>query len=85
MSDQLAGVFTADSVEIRLQIDVATALGIPSGANVPLYGVTLRDGWLLAEYRETTGQLTKYLLPPHAVLFVRQVRTTTTLPPPQGG
>ncbi len=85
MSDGLNGVFTTGAVEIRLSAEASAALGIPTSANTPLYAVSLRDGWLLAEYREVDNQLTKYLLPPHAELFVRQVRTNTAPPPPQGG
>lgn len=57
-------------VLIQLTTPTATALGVTG--EVPLVGAILEDGWLLADYRNPDGSVTRYALPPDSVLYVKQ-------------
>lgn len=86
MPDSLAGIFRDDIPVIIRITDTATrtALAI-ADVDIPLRKVTLRDGLILAEHVDGSGNVTKYLLSPH-VCYLRQVQPVTPAPPaPSGG
>lgn len=62
---------TGKAIQARLAPAVSIALGIPD-ADVPLWAAELEHGWLIATYKRADGSLTRYALPPGAVLYVRQ-------------
>ena len=43
---------------------------------VPLWAAQLTEsGWLLGDFRESDGSLTRYAVPPSAVIYVKQAIT----------
>lgn len=71
-------------VLIRLASAAATALNAPG--DIPLVGATMEDGWILADYKNPDGSVTRYALPPDSVLYVKQdlsaEQLSTSLVPP---
>lgn len=61
-------------ISVRLTPAANTALGIPD-ADVALYAAAMDDGWLLADYRDASGNVTRYALPPGSVVYVKQALT----------
>lgn len=72
---------------VRLAPAVASALGLQPNADVELHAATVMGGWLQADYRNGDGSIDRYLLPPDAVLFVKQRQSEaergTDAPPPE--
>lgn len=85
MPDTLAGVFLDTApVLIRLAPAARAALGV-ADADIQLKSATIRDGWLLAIYQDPgNGDVTKYLLPPDQVLYLRQLQPAIPPSPAPG-
>ena len=78
---------TTKPILVRLAAVTATALGLPAATDVQLFACALVDGWLQADFRETNGDITRYVLPSESLLYVKQLQTVaeagSTAPAPQ--
>lgn len=76
--DESAG---AQPIRLRLSSDAVTALNIPD-AELQVKGVKLQGGMLLIDYQANSTTLTRYLLAPSAIRWVRQDVAVSAPPPP---
>lgn len=75
--------FRTDSpIDVRLSAVFRTAVGWPTDSDIPLWAASIEDGWLLADYRESNGDIRRYAIPPEHVIYVRQLHTPSSAPPP---
>jgi len=66
-------IFLQDrTVTVRLSNEATLALGAIVGTEFPLRSLQVLGGYLLAEYQNDADTITRYLLPPGAVMYARQ-------------
>lgn len=73
---------TENPIQVRLSATFLTAVGLPAATDVPLYGAAVEDGWLLADYRNGDGTITRYAVPPEHVIYVRQTQAESVAQAP---
>lgn len=70
---------------VRLTDAVTVALGAAVPTEFPLYRISLDpSGYMLADYRNPDGSLTRYALPPGSVLYAKQQLTAAVVNGPPG-
>lgn len=73
---------TERPIDVRLSAEFLTAVGLPPGADVPLWAAEIEGGWLLADYRNGDGTITRYAVPAEHVIYVRQSVAEQVAPAP---
>lgn len=69
-------------IDVRLSATFRAALGGLPDADIPLWAATIEDGWLLADYKEQSGDIRRYAIPPEHVIYVRQLLPSTSVTEP---